>query len=44
MAFLKIIFFSLFLLLIAGFAYLAITDVPITQKETTTTIPANQFR
>jgi len=44
MAFLKIIFFLLFLLLIGGFAYLAIIDVPIEQKETTTTIAAEKFR
>ena len=35
MSFLKIIFIALFMFLLAGFAYFAVTDIPIKQTDVT---------
>ena len=43
MSFLKIVLPGLFLILIAGLAYVAITDVEIPQEEVTKTLPASNF-
>ncbi len=44
MLFLKIVFSALFLILIGGFAYFAITDIPVRQVEKTETYSASDFR
>lgn len=44
MTFLKILFLGLFLILIGGFAYFAVTDVPIPQSEKVETLPASHFQ
>ena len=44
MTFLKILCGGVFLLFIGGFAYVAVTDVPIRQNETVETLPASHFQ
>lgn len=39
----KILSVSLLVLIIAGFTFLAITDVPIVQSEVTQTVPADVY-
>jgi hypothetical protein len=43
MTFFKILFSGLFLLLIAGFGYFALTDIKIHQEDVTKTLPASNF-
>jgi len=43
MKFLKLIFALIFALLIVGFAYFAVIDVPITQQDVSKEIPNEQF-
>ena len=42
MSFLKIIYIALFMFILAGFIYFAVTDIPIPQKDVTIEIqPSN---
>lgn len=43
MIFFKILFIGLFLMIIGGFAYFALTDIPIHQSEQVETLPASDF-
>lgn len=43
MTFIKIIFIGLVLLLVGGFAYFAVIDVPVIQTEKTIDLTANDF-
>jgi len=42
--FLKVFFIAILLILIGGFAFFAITDVPVIQTDEVETIPASQFQ
>lgn len=44
MFFLKIFFSALLLILVGGFVYLALTDVPVQQTPMTITLSAEEFK
>lgn len=43
MLFVKVFFIALLLIVIGGFAYFAVTDIPIQQTETVETLKASDF-